>query len=403
MKIINYTKSILFFFILMVLGKVSAQDTVRYPDSCYLFNEYTSTFALELRSDTQHVHNITRERMPFVGYAAPRDSLTIYGIAIVGCLGDTSKIGVSLATKGTGNTFTRHDTAYFGPSSERRFFIFTDVPYYINSRHWINQELYISDFVENCYEIYFDKPHKVADTFYISCWSYDDVLTNDTLQHYALICANTQSNVFLQLWSSEIVLGPERNIFGIAFPILRPYCPRPEVPVVTVEGGEALFGWAEGNPQYELSVARRGTDPDSGSIFATTDTTYSLAGLDSGVWYTARVRAACDRYDSLWWSAWSLPTHFYLGSTNPDSLGIATAAGARFALSPNPAAGQVTVTAEEGLRHVEVYDARGAVVYSAAADGTTAVVETKAWPAGQYVVSVETRAGKGSRVLTVAR
>ena len=85
------------------------------------------------------------------------------------------------------------------------------------------------------------------------------------------------------------------------------------------------------------------------------------------------------------------------------SEAVELAAGAQFALSPNPAAGQVTVTAEEGLKHIEVYDARGALVYSAASDGTTAVVETKAWPAGQYVVSVETLAGNGSRVLTVTR
>ena len=335
--------------------------------------------------------------MPFKEYVAPRDSLTVYGVAIVGLLCDSANIGVSLAKKGTGNTFTRHDTAYFGPSAARRYFTFNNVFYPPLNTH--------IDTTVNCYEVYFDKPLNVTDTFYTSCWTDDNTL--DTISQYYFVLARflshyNQYNAYYQFYGTETIL-PLYRIMGIAYPIVRPYCPRPEAPMVTVEGGEALFGWAEGNPQYELSVARRGTGPDSGSLFATTDTTYSLAGLDSGVWYTARVRAACDRYDSLWWSAWSLPAHFYLGSTNPDSLGIATAAGARFALSPNPAAGQVTVTAEEGLRHIEVYDARGALVYSAAADGTTAVVETKAWPAGQYVVSVETRAGKGSRVLTVAR
>ena len=241
----------------------------------------------------------------------------------------------------------------------------------------------------------------MKDTFFVSCWT--DNLYDTISGCMFTLTMNETPYYYLQIPILEIVIAHDNHGWGMAFPIVQPRCPRPEVLTVTVEGGEALFGWAEGNPRYELSVARRGTDPDSGSIFATTDTTYSLAGLDSGVWYTARVRAACDRYDSLWWSAWSLPTHFYLGSTNPDSLGIATAAGARFALSPNPASGQVTVTAEEGLRHIEVYDVRGALVYSAAADGTTAVVETKAWPAGQYVVTVETLAGKGCRGLTVAR
>lgn len=386
---INDMKKIALVFAFAVMSFAAvAQDTMHFGSQYYMFNELENPWCV----GNERLRKIKMiNYVPLVGYVAQRnDSVTVYGIAYLGWLADYANIGVSLAKRDSGFVFSRYDTTFYDTPT-------IDCYYYIY-KEGLNC---IFDTVVPLYEIYFDSPHVMKDTFYLTCWT---VSPYDTSSGCVFIHTNHETpNIYMQMYGSDNVYPSANPGWGMFFPIVQPRCPRPELLTVTVEGGEVLFGWAEGNPQYELSVARRGTDPDSGSLFATTDTAYSLAGLDSGVWYTARVRAACDRYDSLWWSAWSLPAHFYLGSTNPDSLGIATAAEAQFMLSPNPAAGQVTVTAAEGLMHIEVYDARGALVYSAAADGTTAVVETKAWPAGQYVVAVETRAGKGSRVLTVTR
>ena len=44
------------------------------------------------------------------------------------------------------------------------------------------------------------------------------------------------------------------------------------------------------------------------------------------------------------------------------------------------------------------------MVSSTACDGQpTATIETQSWPAGQYIVSVETPAGLATKVLTVRR
>ena len=161
---------------------------------------------------------------------------------------------------------------------------------------------------------------------------------------------------------------------------------------------QAFFRWnrGAGHRDWQLSYGPVGTAPEDGTLLDFQQPLSSVIDLSPDTHYVAYVRARC-RFARYEYGPWSAPVTVDLGS------GIDEATVAQFLLSPNPAAGQVTVTAEEGLRHIEVYDARGALVYSAAADGTTAVVETKAWPAGQYVVTVETRAGKGSRVLTVAR
>ena len=179
------------------------------------------------------------------------------------------------------------------------------------------------------------------------------------------------------------------------FAIVAPECTEVEGVTVTETDGCVDVAWdsVEGQTQWQVFLQGPGVSQ--------TDTVdvchWHYCGYDTNAYYNVYVSSLCEGPQG--WSEWSDAVHF----GNPQSQSIATVAGARFALSPNPTAGQVTVTAEEGLKHIEVYDARGALVYSAAAEGTTAVVETKAWPTGQYVVAVETCAGKGSRVLTVAR
>ena len=220
--------------------------------------------------------------------------------------------------------------------------------------------------------------------------------------HYFLIEAHDApyriNNVRFKIHNHNTNSWDEYSTDGLIpelFAIVAPECTDVEGVTVTEADGcvDVVWDSVEGQTQWQVFVQGPGVSQ--------TDTVdvchWHYCGYDTNAYYNVYVSSLCEGPQG--WSEWSDAVHF----GNPQPQTIATTAGTQFMLSPNPAAGQVTVTAEEGLRHIEVYDIRGALVYSAAADGTTAVVETKAWPTGQYVVTVETAAGKGCRVLTVAR
>ena len=276
---------------------------------------------------------------------------------------------------------------------------------------------------DTAFEVFFDTPIDVSDTFFLSktVTSMGDPHIADITfcveYHHAVDGSVESTTVYTSRFPKEIrryrddpFEGEWKRDTSISvryhtnmFPIIeRPGDTCGQIRGLHYQPMTPTFGLLEWTAQpnqtlWEVSYGPAGTPPGEGRVTETNIAQLAMNNLSPDTQYVAYVRAKCAMSRTVW-TDWSDSV-----SVTVSGSGIDEAAGAQFSLSPNPAAGQVTVTAEEGLRHIEVYDARGALVYSAAADGTTAVVETKAWPVGQYVVSVETRAGKGSRVLTVAR
>ncbi len=133
-----------------------------------------------------------------------------------------------------------------------------------------------------------------------------------------------------------------------------------------------------------------------------------LCGLDTMMTYYARIRAFCDtsKIETDWsnWVSFSFP-HTDPPSPPDPPQGIAEPSVLdRFThLLPNPAADKVTVMSELGMLHIDIYNARGILVYSEPVGYSQATIDLRGWPAGQYMMSIETRQGKTTKRLVVAR
>lgn len=127
-----------------------------------------------------------------------------------------------------------------------------------------------------------------------------------------------------------------------------------------------------------------------------------LCGLDTMLTYRARIRAYCDTSKTeTEWSDW---TNFSFPHSDPPQGVAEPSLLDRFThVMPNPAADKVTVTSELGLRRIEVYNARGILVYSEPSGYSTMTIDLRGWPAGQYMMTIETRQGKTAKKLVVAR
>ncbi len=133
-----------------------------------------------------------------------------------------------------------------------------------------------------------------------------------------------------------------------------------------------------------------------------------LCGLDTMLAYYVRARAFCDtsKIETNWsnWVPFSFP-HTDPPTPPDPPQGIAEPSVLdRFThLLPNPAADRVTVMSELGMLHIDIYNARGILVYSEPVGYSSATIDLRGWPAGQYMMSIETRRGKTTKRLVVAR
>ena len=123
----------------------------------------------------------------------------------------------------------------------------------------------------------------------------------------------------------------------------------------------------------------------------------------------AYVRTVCHEYDTLRYSEWGRPIRFRLHHEEKDTTGhgniVVPEAGddlARFVqMMPNPASGSVLVSSSYRISRVEAYDVRGEKVMEQPTEGRTAAFDVTAWPKGAYVVLVRTPQGTAAKRLVV--
>ena len=133
-----------------------------------------------------------------------------------------------------------------------------------------------------------------------------------------------------------------------------------------------------------------------------------LCGLDTMLTYYARIRAFCDtsKIETDWsnWVSFSFPhTDPPSPPDPPQGVNEPSVLDQFTHVLPNPAADKVTVMSELGLRRIEVYNARGMLVYSEPVGYSQATIDLRGWPAGQYMMLIETRQGKTAKRLVVVR
>jgi hypothetical protein len=293
------------------------------------------------------------------------------------------------------------------------------------------------------YDMYFDEPVRVYDSFYVGGTSglASNYLGSKyycyNLMRYDPATGAVSTGYRPILWkiyphdSHGGTCTPNRwywaqtNQWLMVLPIIEvvdtefahaPECPR--VSGLFVRGNytdTVTVQWTADSlhTEYELSYGREGTAAADGTIvrlnnttrWQFTDTSYSDIPM------VAYVRTVCREYDTLRRSGWS-SVRWRLHHSRPDDTaqheGIAVPEEgsdlSRFVrLMPNPASGSVVVASSYGIEGVEVYDVRGERVLelSGTGRGTAADFDVSKWAKGTYVVLVRTPAGTTTKRLVV--
>ncbi len=393
-------KAILLSFILAMSFLSTAQDIVQYGDSCYMFQYLPNGYGSNWGGAKDIFTTIYCEHIQRFNVERNQERL-IYGIAETLDLNPEmpdSVLWPALWQVQNGQLVCVDSSTVIGGRREFQYdFLITGV----NGVPVVPPELMSK--VVPCYEYYFDQPIVVTDSFYIGHMYRPNWLNYYTTSTGYRGHLTTFNEIAADYWfTKELVPAPHVGFWGLFFPILHPYCPKMDAPGVRIDGYEANVAWESGSDQYELSVVRRGLPLDSGFVVPIGDTSYVAMGLDSGVYYQARVRHTCVIGGTTWWSDWSAPTAFYLGNTDPDSLGIAAVdLQPEVTLTPNPAADRVTVAAE-GMERVELIGVDGTVLLRRDCHGECQI-DLTGLAAGLYLVRATTPRGTATRSLVVAR
>ncbi|MBR4738872.1 MAG: T9SS type A sorting domain-containing protein [Bacteroidales bacterium] len=279
------------------------------------------------------------------------------------------------------------------------------------------------------YEFYFDTPHQFtlpADTFYVTFywpderairylywWEYDVSRDYDKWMRYLGGIQQVQGSLRIEWWdanhmfdfdSSRYLEGTTTVGWGYLFPIINLRCTAPNMRRVGYEGGTATVSWwqAEAGMEYQLSLGRYGSDPDSGMLITTADTFYTFSDLQTDSIYNAWVRKACRYttagYDTVVWSDWSRPATFRVG-VGIDEVGAGTA----IVLQPNPAQDEIRVESSFSLKTIEIWTLDGVLVYHGGAVGHETTVDVSYLRAGTYIVAIHTYNGTTHKKLLITR
>ncbi len=125
----------------------------------------------------------------------------------------------------------------------------------------------------------------------------------------------------------------------------------------------------------------------------------TLTGLRERTNYMVRVRGMCE-WDTEYgpWSEWA---DVYTGAHHDDPPESISNLGRFTQMMPNPASGQVTVLSSYRLSRVVVYDLAGHAVLEVADDGLTTTFDVSGLSKGVYVVAIHTPAGIATKRLVV--
>lgn len=265
------------------------------------------------------------------------------------------------------------------------------------------------------YEVYFDEPVIVTDSFYVAATNYNGVVDSQTmtypgpLAHYA----------YYSPWASTTLCYPQyyksRGSYTnyqwahhyddwilIIFPIIdttQPRCWRPTGLSVQAQDSLAVYlAWdtATNNRTWEVAYGRADLDPEAYATLTTVSPECVLTSLDPAVEYAARVRALC--YDNTMYSSWTDTVRFTrIGAP----LAIDSPTAGRLRLIPNPAHNEITILSDTPVRHFAIYDMQGHTVMSAQADGQVVRVDISTMDKGNYVVHATTTHGTLTSKLTI--
>ncbi len=379
-----------------------AQDTVYHGDSCYLFNPGFETLVTLHPYDTCAYERHSGLHTCVQQYTVSQPTL-VYGIAVTYFRNsaDTSTSGVPVTL------YINADTAFVPVDSILRYSKRTNFMYVALRRGSTDTIRSVSP----CYEYYFREPHLMGGAFYVGYNLKNGLLAPDDRYGMFTRALSLQADQhWLNLWDMRPF---DPYSWGCVFPIVQPeriVCEGAVVEVAERGDDYAALEWEMGGDSCQLSVAPYDIPFDSGLVVDLTANSYTATGLDTGVYYAARLRTQCHHSchihaDTVVWSDWGAPTLFYLGSEEPDTTGIGirrVEAPVEFSVTPNPARGLATVRCAAGLQTVELLGVKGDVLLRREAAGSEGcVLDLTGLAKGIYIVRITTPRGTAAQKLAV--
>lgn len=390
--------NILIILLSIDLQSLHAQDTVQYGDSCYLFNTLTEDC---LCGGQNYACMAVGGPDFFVKRTIASEVVQVYGVA---------------ATIDTINVPDNY-TVYFFIEKNGGFqaidssSIYSTVSYFNYHAQSNNNDC---DQIVPCLEFYFETPHITEGDIFVGIRgkSIDGYGNPSNISFTDLLVSRVTNQQdaekeawYLQSSFTRVVT----NWWGGIFPIVQPeriMCTAPVAEVFERGDDYALLAWDSVEGACQLSVAPYGVPADSGMVVSVTDTMYTATGLDSGIYYVARLRTECHHqcpiHDTLVWSPWGQPTLFYLGNTEPQ-LGLRPIEEEpTWTLSPNPAHGIATVEAQAPLQKVELMTAKGECLQIHNLNGAKRLeLNLTGLVPGLYLVRITTANGTSTRRLVL--
>ena len=270
------------------------------------------------------------------------------------------------------------------------------------------------------YEVYFDEPIIVTDSFYVATTNYHGVVDSQTMTYPG-------PPAYTGFYSPEPLPSPcyrqqfmcKGNFTAFAwrhfydsqvwliFPIIDTTQPIPEVcePPVGLhiqwqDSAGVMLAWEpdSSNRSWVVAYGPAVDDPEGYTPLATNSPEYTLHHLTPETEYAARVRAVC--FDDNAYSEWGDTIHFTCVG-NPVAIPSSEAPADGIRLHPNPARNEVTIHSDYPLRHVAVFDISGHKVLELTIHGRAARVPTHTLPSGNYIVNITTTRGTSSSKLTI--
>ena len=431
-------KIVLFLFLASAMtASLQAQDTVRYGDPWYQFNPLPRLLRYEnssvLEGDGPCYPNGNRRK--YLGYK--NNGNVIYGIAVViDSIPGPEWYYMAALLRGIEyhNTYTSVGTLHHGV-------IALDSVYQEDTiKAWENplikkcrfeyfyeydsiHHTYKSDSAINCYEFYFDTPimgnlkDVLADTFFVGVGfcppSMELVYQNPFLFRVKPGICNEVATTYLAIerghvtgWDGFAIYYPAgypyysfQRYWGGIFPIIERRCSVPRG--LTLADDSLSVHWRSDTDAelFQLSFCHGMTEPDSGLLFTTTDTSQALPAFHPDSTYRLYLRKQCAfRQDSVW-SDWSAP--LVIASRTTEGIGEAENNGWTIDINPNPATKQVHVATNFSLTQIEAFDEQGRLVQTLPATGLKATLDVSFWPRGTYLLRIQTPLGTATKKLLV--
>ena len=174
-----------------------------------------------------------------------------------------------------------------------------------------------------------------------------------------------------------------------------------DIRVVARTDSSATLCWdsGDGGP-WEVAFGKMTDQWEDFTITTVNTPMVTLTGLEAGTVYFALVRSYCGVTHE--YGDWSSPEEVEIYEHHPEPEGIAEKEGDRMVyLMPNPARGVVSVMSSYRIGRMEVYDMTGAKVHEERVDGIAANVDVSGWKRGTYVVALYLEQGVVTKKLLV--